>query len=60
VAPDGKVFKGWATQTVGSDGKITRTIVFIPGEGGIAQVPTDLVLEPMTLYAVFETEASAQ
>ena len=60
VAPEGKVFKGWATQTVGDDGKITRTIVFVPGEGGIAQVPVDLTLEPMTLYAVFEAEETAQ
>lgn len=60
IPPEGQVFKGWATQTIGEDGKITRTIVFIPGEGGISPVPTDLTLEPMTLYAVFETEGSAQ
>ena len=60
AASDGMVFKGWAVQTVAENGQITRTIVFVPGEGGIAQVPTDLTLEPMTLYAVFEAEAAAQ
>ena len=60
VAPEGMVFKGWAVQSVAENGQITRTIVFIPGEDGIAQVPTDLALEPMTLYAVFEAEAAAQ
>lgn len=60
IAPEGKVFKGWAMQTVAENGQITRTIVFVPGEGGIAQVPTDIALEPMTLYAVFEAEVAAQ
>ena len=60
AASEGMVFKGWAVQTVAENGQITRTIVFVPGEGGMAQVPTDLTLEPMTLYAVFEAEAAAQ
>ena len=60
VTPEGMVFKGWAVQTVAENGQITRTIVFVPGEGGIAPIPSDLAMEPMTLYAVFEAEAAAQ
>lgn len=59
--PEGFVFRGWAQQTTDEAGNITQTILFIPNEAGEAAVPEDLVLEPMTLYAVFEAEgATAQ
>lgn len=60
IAPEGKVFKGWAMQTVGENGQITMTVVFVPGESGVSPVPADLALEPMTLHAVFAAEEAAQ
>lgn len=54
TAPEGKVFQGWAVQTTGNDGNITMTILFTPTENGIVFLSEGTVLEPMTLYAVFE------
>ena len=54
TAPEGKVFQGWATQTEGEDGSITMTILFAPTDNGTVFLSEGTVLEPMTLYAVFE------
>ena len=54
TAPEGKVFQGWATQTEGEDGNITMTILFAPTDNGTVFLSEGTVLEPMTLYAVFE------
>ena len=54
TAPEGKTFQGWATQTVGEDGNITMTVLFAPAENGTVYLSGETVLEPMTLYAVFE------
>ncbi len=56
--PEGQVFKGWAQQTTDEKGNITLTIRFIPDENGSAAIPEDLVMEPMTLYAVFEPKGA--
>ncbi len=58
TVPEGKVFKGWAQQSTDENGRITMTVRFVPGVGGQATVPEDMVLEPMTLYAVFEAEVT--
>ena len=56
TVPEGKVFQGWATQTVGEDGNITMTILFAPTESGTVFLTEGTVLEPMTLYALFGSE----
>lgn len=53
-APEGQVLSGWATKTLGENNQVTMTILFAPDENSTAPVPEDLMLEPMTLYAVFE------
>lgn len=54
----GQKFLGWATKSVAEGGQITMNILFAPGEGG--HISSDLKLEPMTLYAVFEAEEAVQ
>ena len=54
TVPEGKVFKGWATQTMDEAGNITMTILFAPTENGTVFLSESTVLEPMALYAVFE------
>ena len=51
---EGKTFQGWATQSVDEGGNITMTILFAPTENGTVFLSEGTVLEPMTLYAVFE------
>ena len=53
-APEGKVFAGWALESVDDNGVKTLTIVFGPTENGVVQLPAGTVLEPMTLFAHFE------
>ena len=53
-APEGKVFAGWALESVDENGVKTLTIVFGPTENGIVELPAGTVLEPMTLFAHFE------
>lgn len=50
----GYTFMGWAKQETDTNGSITYTIVLEPDEDGMAYLPDGLVLEPMTLYPVFE------
>lgn len=53
-APEGKVFAGWALESVDENGVKTLTIVFGPTENGVVELPAGTVLEPMTLFAHFE------
>ena len=53
-APEGKTFAGWAVQTTDAKGNITMTLKFTPDENGQVHLAADTVLEPMTLYALFE------
>ena len=55
AVPEGKVFSGWVKETVDEDGKTTLTVMFIPDENGIVYLPADTKLEPMVLYALFES-----
>lgn len=59
--PDGKVFSGWATLTEENNSAVYK-LVLIPDETGRVAIADGTVLEPMTLYAVFEDadEAAAE
>lgn len=52
--PAGKTFSGWFTQRVNEDGSTTMELAFAPGEDGAVTLPANTVLEPMTLYALFQ------
>ena len=54
TAPEGKTFAGWFTQTVNENGGTTMELVFEPSESGSVRLPSDTVLEPMTLYALYQ------
>ena len=58
-APEGKVFSGWATLTQ-QEGSSVYQLVFQPDETGRVALPEGTVLEPMTLYAVFEDASAVQ
>ena len=53
TAPEGKVFKGWVTESIDDNGKTTLTMVFEAGENTI-YLPDGYALEPMALIAHFE------
>ena len=53
-APEGKVFIGWYRIDKYDNGT-TYTMVFDPDENGHVTIPNGTPLEPMTLYALFET-----
>ena len=53
-APEGKVFIGWYRIDKYDKGT-TYTMVFDPDENGHVAIPNGATLEPMTLYALFET-----
>lgn len=53
-APEGKVFIGWYRIDKYDKGT-TYTMVFDPDENGHVAIPNGTTLEPMTLYALFET-----
>ena len=54
-APNGKVFAGWFRQTVNEAGEPMYTRMFLPDEDGKVSVPAGYELEPMVLYALFES-----
>ena len=56
--PEGKVFSGWATLTQ-EGGQSVYQLVFQPDETGRVAIPEGTILEPMTLYAVFEDAGAA-
>lgn len=58
-APEGKVFTGWVRKGVDENGRTTLTVVFQPDENGHVSIPDGTVLEPMTLYALFEDASTA-
>ena len=57
-APEGKVFIGWYRIDKYDNGT-TYTMVFDPDENGHVTIPNGTTLEPMTLYALFETPSGA-
>lgn len=54
TAPEGKTFTGWFTQTVDEKGVTTMELTFEPSEDGSVRLPADTLLEPMTLYALYQ------
>lgn len=54
TAPEGKVFKGWVTESVDDSGKTTLTMVFEASENTTVYLPSGNALQPMTLIAHFE------
>lgn len=53
-APAGKVFTGWAQKHTDAQGNETMAILFSAAEGNTIQLPQGNILEPTTLYAVYE------
>lgn len=51
--PEGKTFRGWATKTIGDNGKNVFTVIYLPNSDGNVILPTQNTLEPTTLYAIF-------
>ena len=54
TAPEGKEFTGWFIETVGENGVTTMELAFQPTEDGTVRLPADSVLEPMTLFALYQ------
>lgn len=55
TAPDEQSFSGWFYETLAEDGSKTMTLAFLPDENGTVSLG-GTTLEPMTLYALFESE----
>lgn len=53
LVPEGKTFAGWFMETLDEKGNKTMHLVFAPSEDGTVILPEGM-LEPMTLYALFE------
>ncbi len=54
--PTGQKFAGWAKEEADESGNKTRTLLFVPDENGVVNLPENYELEPMKLYPLFETE----
>lgn len=54
-APEGQVFAGWFVKSVDEKGNTVMNLIFAPGEDGTVTVPAGMILEPMVLYARFES-----
>ena len=54
TAPKGKAFTGWFIQSENEDGSTTMELVFEPSPNGFITLPAQTLLEPMTLYALYE------
>lgn len=54
-APAGKVFSGWYRMDTDENGVTSYSMVFDPDENGNVTIPNGTTLEPMTLYALYET-----
>ena len=55
ATPTGKTFSGWAEESVDADGHIKMTLRLVPNDGTVI-LGEDFRLEPMVLYALFESE----
>lgn len=56
--PEGKVFTGWVRE-VEENGQTVLQLMFQPDENGLVTLPAGNVLEPMTLYTLFEDAGAA-
>lgn len=54
TVPEGKTFAGWFIQTVNENGGTIMELVFEPSEDNTIRLPSDTVLEPMTLHALYQ------
>lgn len=54
-APSGQVFTGWFRRETVADGATAYILVYGPGQTDAVSLSPDSLLEPMTLYALFET-----
>lgn len=52
--PEGQIFTGWYRADMDESGEMVYSLVYTPDENGNIQLPEGTVLEPMTLYALFE------
>lgn len=59
-APEGKKFSGWVREDYDESGHKKLTLVFVPDEAGAVTITGGTVLEPMTLYALFENAESEE
>lgn len=53
-APEGKALTGWMMEQKDERGNSVMHLVFQTDENGVANLPTGTILEPMTLYPLFE------
>lgn len=51
ATPEGQIFRGWATKTLGENGENVFTLTYVPNENGTIAVSSPLA--PTTLYAIF-------
>lgn len=56
TVPEGKEFMGWFKETREENGDTTLSLVFAPTESGTVSLPSDYMLEPMTLQARFKNQ----
>ena len=57
-APEGKVFSGWVVEEKDENGNDVLRLVFQPDASGHVSIPDGTILEPMTLYPLFEDAGS--
>ena len=55
-APEGKEFMGWFKESRDENGDTTLSLIFAPTESGTVTLPSDYMLEPMTLQARFQKQ----
>ena len=55
TAPEGTTLSGWAQKLTDSEGNENMAILFAADESNVVDLPEGTVLEPMTLYAMYES-----
>ncbi|MBE6923850.1 MAG: hypothetical protein E7466_01240 [Ruminococcaceae bacterium] len=53
TASEGQTFRGWATKSIGAEGENVYTVIYQPDDSGTVRLPSDKLLEPTILYAIF-------
>lgn len=52
--PEGRTFLGWGKEEEDETGKKRKILMFVPDEAGEVSLPEGYVLEPLTLFPLFE------